>query len=152
MNTYKRYKTDATAVEEGMPVEFAEGLTIRVRSMRSKVVRDANARIAKRNQRFYRTGSPVPLDIQDADNIELTGAIIAGWAGATDENGKALEYSPSAVRKLMTDLPELRDQVIAAAGMSETFRDAEDVAAATENLSSASAAGSSSAAPGAQGS
>ena len=148
-NTYQRYATDPVAIQNGTPVLFSDDMTITIRGMRSDAVRAMQDRINKRNQQYYRSGSALPTKVQDADQIDIAVAIINGWKGVTGPDGAALEYTADAARQLVTELPELREQIIAAASMAETFRVAA-LRATTENLSSASASNSNSAAAGAQ--
>lgn len=147
-NTYQKYETDQAAEENGQLVEFSEGVIIGVRAMRSQPVREQQAIINRRNQRFYRSGASLPSSVQDQDAVDLCVAIISEWEGVTDRSGVDLVYNETNVRRVMTDLSDLREQVITAATMAETFRK-EALKAATENLSPASVSSSGSRAQGA---
>jgi hypothetical protein len=52
-------------------------------------------------------------------------AVILGWDGVTDEEGKSIAFSKEAVRKLLTDLPDLFTMLREAASDASLFRDAE---------------------------
>lgn len=149
-NLYKRLKTDAAAEENGRPVDFGEGLVLNIRAARSKVLRALEDQIAKRNRQYFRNGVTVPADVQDTDNIDRATAMISGFvSGVTDETGRELPFSEANARKIVTDLVELREMVINSAVMHETYR-AEELKLVAENLSPASASGSSTPAVAAQ--
>jgi hypothetical protein len=138
-NLYRRFKTDKKAKENGTPVDFGDGVVFLIRSAGSTVVRAVDDEINKENRPLIKAGLPIPLETLEKQAIRRATAIIAGFvSGATDEAGNEMEYTPTNAQTLMTDLEELREMVIGAGYMHETFRAAQ-IKDVTENLSRASA-------------
>ena len=64
--------------------------------------------------------------------------LIIGWSGVTDEAGNPLPFNRDNVVKLLTDLPELANDIQAQAVLVSNFR-AEEREADAKNLNSSSA-------------
>jgi hypothetical protein len=123
---YHALETDKSAMEDGVWVEVYPGASFKLRSQRSKAVREVAMALARQRSRLaIATKGILPLDVIDRDNIEMCArAIVADMRGEAlvDRDGKPIVYSEGAVRTLLTDLPELRDMILEASSMTETFR------------------------------
>jgi hypothetical protein len=121
MGIYKRYSTEKSMEEAGAWVDFGDGIRVRVRSDQSMQVRNLrNKLMLKFRHALMRSG--MPPAIEDQVNIELCTAVVVAWDGITDENEQPIPYSVENVRKVVTDLWELRRDILLASSMSETFR------------------------------
>ncbi|MGH9886626.1 MAG: hypothetical protein ACREBE_13920 [bacterium] len=132
MSLYQNYATNRQAEEEGKWTadgEFRGKLRIKIRSMQSKVVRAAQERINERNRKYFRTGTPIPANVQTKNEIEIAVAVTADWENATDAKDEPLAFSADAAKQVYTDLWELRQQVIGLANQADTFRERDDAEA-----------------------
>lgn len=128
MSLYQRYRVDESLEKAGAWVDFGEGIQFRLLGENSPRLRGLRGTLRKK-YRQYLVSIDVPQHIEDAMQIEQATAAIVDWRGVTDEAGAGLAYSPEAARKLMTDLRELRKDVLFASGSVDTFRPAEVVEA-----------------------
>jgi hypothetical protein len=123
-NVYGRYQTDEKAEVEGVELDFGDGMTVKVRSMESPIVREfQNKQMRKHRQTVMANGGLLPPALQDKMEIEvLVKAVIVGWQGVLGPDGKELPFNPENVTKVLTDLREFRKEISSLASMNETFR------------------------------
>lgn len=95
---------------------------ITVRGPRSPVMRAYAARSLAESQareleakRQRQDVQPLSLDEIDARTLDVAVQFTMGWRGFEGAGGAPLEFSEAAARKLYTDHPWIRDQVIAEA-------------------------------------
>lgn len=124
MGLYQRYQTDRTLEQDGAWVDFGDGVRLRVLSESTPKLRTLRNALRKK-YRQHLTTLDVPAQIEDAMQVEQAAAAVVDWEGVTDAGGAALTYSPDAARRIMTDLRELRKDVLYACANAETFRPAE---------------------------
>ena len=107
-------------------VAMAEGFVVRIRSDLHPKMRKLLQHHAKK-YRAYQGQADVPLEVQDAIEIDKATSAIAGWSGpgAVDRQGKPLGYSEAAARQLVTDLPHFRRDVLIASYSKASFQKAE---------------------------
>lgn len=124
MGLYERYQTDEQMEEEGQWVRFDDDVELRIASRASKRADRALQAHRKEHHRHYLSGKTIPLDVRTDAEIRLAAACITDWrgAGVTGPDGAPMSYNRENATKLMTDLRELRDQVIFAASQAETYR------------------------------
>lgn len=128
MGLYQRYKTDERLETEGTWVDFGDGVRFRILSEHSPKLRGLR-KTQQKKYRNYLLAMDVPPHIEDTMQVEQAVAAVAGWDGVTDEAGKALPYTAENVRKVLTDLRDLRRDVLFASGTAETFKPSEVVEA-----------------------
>jgi hypothetical protein len=119
---HKRFGTDAALEQEGVWVDFGDGLQLRIIADSVGRVRDLRQRLQYGKYRSYYLRMNIPPHVEDAVNIEIATALITDWRGVTNGDGSAIPCAPEAVRQVMTDLRELRANVLFAASTAETFR------------------------------
>ncbi len=121
---YQRYATDSTLEEQGQWVDFGDGMEFRIAATTSKRADRALDLHRKKHHRHYTSGKDIPFDVRQEAEITLATAVLTDWRGPgiTGPDGTPLLYSRDAARQLMTDLRELREQVLWAARQAETFR------------------------------
>jgi hypothetical protein len=119
------YGTDAESEVSGIKVEFGEGKHIVL------------ARAGGENDKFSRAmeikGRPYKRQISKGTIDEkvlrkimieaFADTVVKGWEGMTDAAGKELPYSRENAIKLMTDLPDLFDELIDTATNSINFQE-----------------------------
>ncbi len=121
MGVFQAYEAELEA-----EVTMAEGFVVRIRSDLHPKMRKLVQHHAKK-YRAYQGQADVPLDVQDAIEIDKAICAIAGWsgAGAVDREGTALPYSDAAARTLVTELPHFRRDVLIASYNRASFQKAE---------------------------
>ena len=124
MSLYARYATNKKAETEGVTLTFPDGIKFTIRSTESDRVREVESRWMKRNrQTIMASGGIMPPAMQDDKDITLlVDGIIVGWEGVTGPDGQLLEFTRENAKKLVTDLRELRKELLYLAGLGETFR------------------------------
>jgi len=128
MGLYQRYKTDERLETEGTWVDFGDGVRLRILSEHSPKMRGVR-KTQQKKYRNYLLAMDVPPHIEDAMQIEQAVAAVAGWEGVTDEKNVPLPFTTDTLKKVLTDLRDLRRDVLFASGTAETFRPAEVVEA-----------------------
>lgn len=119
------YRTDRSAMEAGVWVQFPGGTELRVRSTRSEKYAVAESVIQKRNEPYFRTKIAIPPDIKEQNIVDAVCALVADWKGPVpDVNGAPMTYSEDNARALFSDpdMWELRDQIVSIAMSAEAFR------------------------------
>ncbi|MGE4163866.1 MAG: hypothetical protein AB7G23_19230 [Vicinamibacterales bacterium] len=124
MGLYDRFATDAASEEQGQWVDFGDGVELRIASTASRRADRALDRHRAQYHRHYLHGKSIPLEVRLEADLALAAAVLTDWrgAGVTGPDGSPLPYSADAARQLMTDLRELREQVLFVARQAETFR------------------------------
>ena len=122
---YEAFETDTDAevdgqwvrgIREGMNVLVARWGNPRYRKMFSKLIKPVR-------QQFDR-GTLSEEEITKLTTQCMAETILLDWDGPAfvTREGEPLEFSREAAVKLMTDLPDFRDELVALARESETFR------------------------------
>ena len=114
MSLYKQFKTDKNVEKEGIVLNYgknSKGEDIEIRIARAG---GANVQYAKllevKTKPYRRQIQNETLDNEVAEKITkevYAKAVVMGWAGVEDENGKPLEFSSENCIKLFDDLPDL---------------------------------------------
>lgn len=122
------YGTDKTMENEGAWVELRGGIQVCVRSENSLKVREYANRVVKKQRQLYAANNGIlPPALSDKNDIEMcVDVLITGWKNVPGDDDKPLEFTPENVRRIMTDFPALRRDVLYAARTDETFRDLRD--------------------------
>lgn len=114
MSLYKQFKTDKNVEKEGIVLNYgknSKGADIEIRIARAG---GANVQYAKllevKTKPYRRQIQNETLDNDVAEKITkevYAKAVVMGWTGVEDENGKPLEFSSENCIKLFDDLPDL---------------------------------------------
>lgn len=136
-----RYKTDKDLEENGVWVDFGDGIQVKIRRANSKASRDCRAKLEKPYAGQFRNRE-MPQSLQDEILIkQLSQSIILDWKGVpdpTDEKGeRMLPCNEENIVKMMTQFPDFREDILTAAVAQATFQ-RELMKAAEGNSSSAS--------------
>lgn len=127
---YQQFKNDEHVEKEGLLLEYGDnskGQPIRIRIARAG---GANAQFTKS---FERHSKPYKRLLQlgqmeEEQNRRLLlnvylDAVIKGWENVEDKDGQPLPFNRANAEMLLTDLPELFQDIIQQAGNAVLFRD-----------------------------
>lgn len=109
---FARFATDESREEEGVWVDFGDGIEVRIRRLSSKVSRDVRKRLEKPHGEAIRRGGLPEGVAEDILNRQIAEAVIAEWRGVDDEAGNALPCTVENKLRVIKALPEFRDEVL----------------------------------------
>jgi hypothetical protein len=120
---WDRYAQSEEAIESGAWVDLGDGIRVKVRSVHSTRVRKKNAETLRKDRAKYAARGFV-LDPAEQDAKEIADAVevLVDWEGVTDAFGEVLVPSRENKEEIFKALPPFRRDVLAAAGMDETYR------------------------------
>lgn len=114
MSLYKQFKTDKNVEKEGIVLNYgknSKGEDIEIRIARAGGANVQYAKLLEAKTKPYRRQiQNETLDNEVAEKITkevYAKAVVLGWTGVEDENGKELEFSFENCMKLFDDLPDL---------------------------------------------
>lgn len=139
----KRYNTDTSLEEEGVWVDFGDGLKVQVRRLTSKASREFRRKLEKPYTAQFRNREMPDSLQEELLNKQVAGAIIVNWEGVEDpdapepkegEQPKMLPFSHENALKIISN-PEFRDfrDDILTAAMERTTFEKEQREAARKN-------------------
>lgn len=105
-------------------MEISGGAKVTVRRLNCKPAQE----LRKKLQKPYRHITIPDNVAEEIGNKVLSGAVLVGWDGVTDDAGAPIPYSPAAALALFEKFPDFRDDVLMVANSREAFqaeRDAE---------------------------
>lgn len=121
MDLRKQFAVDATLEREGVWVDMGEGAAIRIARLNSEQYRRALRRRLEPHKVRLRLNK-VPEELLERLTVEtLAETVLIDWRGIED-GGEPLTYSREAAERLLTDLPEFREFVVAQAGDLALFQ------------------------------
>lgn len=129
MSLYKNYATDVSKEVNGVAVELGkneDGTTESIVISRAGESNKQYARALEHAQKPYRR--QIQLGTMDKDTNEklymevFASYIIKGWSNIRDENGVDMPFNKTNAIKLLTDLPELYNELFRQATSLELFR------------------------------
>jgi hypothetical protein len=139
----KRYNTDQSLEEEGVWVDFGDGLKVQVRRLTSKTSREYRRKLEKPYTAQFRNREMPDSLQEELLNKQVAGIIIVNWEGVEDpdapepkagEEPKMLPFSHENALKIISN-PEFRDfrDDILTAAMERTTFEKEQREAARKN-------------------
>lgn len=129
MGLYQAFKTDNQKEVNGVPIEFSaneDGTLPTIFISRMGESNKAYMRAIEHVQKPYRR--QIQLQTMDKDlNNRLFREVFAqhivkGWQNVQDETGAVLEFSQANVIRVLTELPDLYDELFKQAGSLELFK------------------------------
>jgi hypothetical protein len=125
-----RYSTDRNLEEEGVWVDYGDGLKVCVRRLSSKHSRETRRKLEKPYSAQFRNRD-MPESLQEELlNKQVSKSIVVDWEGVEDpdapeakagEKPKMLPYSEANVLRMITEFPDFRDDILTAAMAQATF-------------------------------
>lgn len=112
---FSRFAMDDKKEEQGVWVDFGDGIKVKVRRFKSKASQDARKELEKPLTAEIRRG-PLEEKVQEDLLIkQMAKAIIVDWKGVTDEDGEELDCDFESKYYILKQLPEFRDEIAAIA-------------------------------------
>jgi len=136
MKFLDRYKTDKSLEDDGVFVDYGDGLMVKVRRLNSTKSKEVRRKLEKPFSKQFR-GQDIPDSIQEKLlNQQMAKAIVVDWEGVPDpddETGeKMLPCTEENILRMVEDFPDFRDDILAASMERATFQ-AEDLKAVAKN-------------------
>lgn len=124
---YDLYETNLDLEQEGVWVEIAEGIELKVAALGNPNHQEAMERFSKPYKSQMRQKT-IAKDIEEDLHMKaIAKAVLVDWKGVTDRKGKEIVYSFENAYKLLTD-PSMRRFKSIVLGLSteaETFKSQE---------------------------
>ncbi len=121
-----RFFTDHTMEEEGVWVDFGQGLEVKIRRSDSRRSREVFRRLYKPYRKMEEAGNAIPHDDEIAIRAKWTAqALVADWKGVTDRKGKAVKFDADNLQPaidLLVDARDFQKLINDFADEQETFR------------------------------
>jgi hypothetical protein len=118
MSLFSKYKTDKSAEDAGVWVDFDDEISVKVARANNKAAVDLRRKLEKPYRNFDR----VPTSASEEMAIKIAAqAIVKDWKGVTDEDGKEIKFSPEVAEKLFAELPDFLNDIYQVALTKETF-------------------------------
>ena len=130
MNIYKRFGTDKKSEEEGVVLNFGDGLKVIVKRAGSGN-REFKKAIMALERKFKTIGKGNLLSEEEEKEYNdgmidaLCKHVIVSWTGVIGQDGKEIPFSIANGVKVLTDLPEFFLEVLEQARNAENFRNEE---------------------------
>lgn len=122
MNLYEKYETDKDAEINGVPYEVTQGIIFMLARVceRNVAYQAERAKIAKHFEKQLMTNDN-PKGYQEAITRLFAKHIVKGWDGVTDREGNPLPYTVDNCVKVLTDLPDLYNELVSVAVDADQF-------------------------------
>lgn len=120
----ERYKTNRSAEEDGIWVDFGDGIKVKIRRMNSQHSKDTRQVLEKPYAAAFR-GREMPQSLQEElMNKQLAQSIVVEWEGVEDptKEGKMLPFSQENVLRICAEVKDFRDDILTAAMERATFQ------------------------------
>jgi hypothetical protein len=117
------FKTDPTKEEAGTWMPVAGDVEICVRSQQSESARTVSKALLQRHRAALSVGASLTPEQNKQFEIDFVSqALVVDWRGMTEPGGASIACSEPNVRQIVTDLPRLRQQILAYAESLENYR------------------------------
>lgn len=109
---FARFKTDQSREEEGVWIDFGDGIRVKIRRFSSKASVEIRNRLQKPYAEMLRRGGSLPDSVaEEILNRQIADGVIADWEGIEDDNGQPLSATSENKYKIITALPEFRGEI-----------------------------------------
>lgn len=127
VSPYAKFKTNEQLETKGINLDFGDfAIRIARAGGSNKAYNTALIKHLKPHRKAIQAGTIHP-DVQRKVMAEVYAeSVILGWAGVLDEEGNVMDYNHENVVKLLTDLPELFNQIMADAENYRLFKEDEN--------------------------
>lgn len=121
---YDKFGTDKKAEQEGIILDYGDGMEIRIARAGGSNVKFEKAV----QQKMRKYGLQAKHDLLEPEQQReifrevLAETVVLGWKGFTDPDGKPLDFTKDNVIKVFTDLPDLFDDVLEQSRKSGLFK------------------------------
>ncbi len=141
-NLHKQFQTDSSKEEQGVWVDFEDGVAVRVRRLSSKASQKAREKAEAPYKARLRSGK---LDDDTAELIaihQLARGVISDWKGLKDADGKDIPYNPDTAFEILSDdsLKDFRGEILQISLERDAYKADEDEEAEKNSESSSDTA------------
>lgn len=123
-NIYEKFGTDKQLEQEGIVLDYGDGLELRIRRAGG-----SNQRFEKvTQQKFRKYDRLVKNDLLETDQMRevmrevLAETVVISWKGVTDREGNELPFTKENCIQLFKDLPDLFDDVLEQSRKASLFK------------------------------
>lgn len=118
----QRYGVDKDRAENGVTVDFGDGVKVTLRRSSSKHSRDVREKLERPYTNMTRTGRPLPADIQEKLNkAHLIEGIIIDWEGV-ELNDQLVSFNKENALAVFEAYPDFLNDVLVACTTQDAFR------------------------------
>jgi len=123
-NLLKQYKTDKDKTEQGVWVDFENGISIRIRRLSSQASINARREAEKTIVSSLRNGKLSDEQNEEIAVHQLARGVIADWKGVTGDDGTEIPYSGDAAYEILKDedLAEFRVEILQISLNRDSFK------------------------------
>ncbi len=121
----KIFATDKKKEQEGAWVDFGEGIRIKIARIGNPRYQEEFQRVSGPYKRQMRRGTMRDEVAEKLLTKVMAKTIVLDWEGL-EEDGKAVKYSAEKAERILTDYPDLRDEIADLAKDIASFRAEED--------------------------
>ena len=121
---YDKFATDKKAEQEGITLDYGDGLKIKIARAGGSNVKYEKL-VQARLKKYERQRQ---LDLLEIDTLRpilrevYAEAVVLGWEGVTDREGNPLPFNKANAVKLFEDLPDLFEDIVVQAQKAALFR------------------------------
>lgn len=122
---YEKFGTNKKAEQEGITLDYGDGLTVKIARAGGSNVRFEKAV----QQRMRKFGLQAKHDLLEPEQMRtifrevLAETVVLGWTGVTDRDGNELPFNKDNCVKVFTDLPDLFDDVLEQSRKASLFKE-----------------------------
>lgn len=124
-NIYDKFGTNKKAEQEGITLDYGDGLTIQIARAGGSNIRFEKAA----QQKMRKFGLQAKHDLLEPEQMRsifrevLAETVVLGWTGVTDKEGNELPFNKENCIKVFTDLPDLFDDVLEQSRKASLFKE-----------------------------
>lgn len=125
-----RYNTSREYEENGVWVDFGDGVKVQIRRLTSKISRDYRRKLEKPYSAQFRNREMPDSLQEELLNKQVSGAVIVNWEGVPDPDAPApkkdeksaeLPFTIDNALRMCKDFPDFRDDILTAAMERTTY-------------------------------
>lgn len=123
-NIYDKFGTDKKLEQEGITLDYGDGLELRIARAGGSNIKFEKAVQAK----MRKFGLQAKHDLLDPDQMRevmrevLAETVVLGWTGVTNRDGAALPFNRENCIQLFKDLPDLFEDVLEQSRKAALFK------------------------------
>ena len=118
----QRYKTDKNLSENGVEVDFGDGVKVVLRRINSEKSKEVRRRLERPFQRMIRSNSLPDAKQEEITREQIAEAVIVSWEGVEDNQGNLIPYSKQNALKVFEWYPDFLNDIITAITERDTFK------------------------------
>jgi len=119
---FSRFLTDDDKEQNGVWIDFGDGIRVKVRRLKSKRSLEVRKELEKPFLDQIRRG-PLPSDTAEELLLQqMSRGLIVDWEGIDLGDGEVVSYSPARAYDVLKALPEFRDSIFSVCVDADNYR------------------------------